>query len=250
MKILSFIKVCAVGTLLIATQAVAQGRCSSESIIGKWTVSPAIGTCSVRFKNNGRIKGRCNVDGQSSRVRGVYSLAENCYLSVNARISSGDRAKLSGFIFSTSGLSRPNLGILAGQSVRSNGAAVNMVREPSYMLTADAYQPGRNLNRIAKREFGKGFSVVEWNDIKEIYKSEGGDFLRSAGIVPTNEEGPNGGAITVNGSREWGRSGRYYFITWGPVPGSYLVHDSVSFDGVPLNVGSWYNKVRIFATQE
>lgn len=116
-----------------------------------------------------------------------------------------------------------------------------------FTVSADRFPTGVNYEAEVRRIFGSDHSLAEWSDIKALYASEGGGFLREAGLSPTGDNGPRSAALTVNGDRFYRGGRRQYFLTWGEVPSSYLVHDRTSFHGVPLNLGSWTNDRHILA---
>lgn len=116
-----------------------------------------------------------------------------------------------------------------------------------FTVSAERFPTGANYEAEIRRIFGSDHSLAEWRDVKARYAGEGGGFLRKAGLSPTGDNGPRSAALTVDGDRFHRGGRRQYFLTWGEVPSSYLVHDRTSFDGVPLNLGSWTNDRHILA---
>jgi hypothetical protein len=115
-----------------------------------------------------------------------------------------------------------------------------------YRVTEQKFPVGEDYEAVIDDVFGEQAFLADWDTISARYAAEGGEFLRDAGLTPRDEDGVNGGAITQDGERFWSGD-RHYSFTWGEVGSYYLSHDNVSYEGVPLHLGSWYSPKYIFA---
>jgi hypothetical protein len=116
-----------------------------------------------------------------------------------------------------------------------------------FNISADRFPTRADYEAEIRRIFGPHHDLAEWRDVKARYAREGGGFLREAGMSPTGNNGPRNAALTVDGERFHRGGSRQYFLTWGDVHSGYLVHDRTSFNGIPLNLGSWTSDRHILA---
>ena len=116
-----------------------------------------------------------------------------------------------------------------------------------FRVSDESFPVGQDFDVLAARLFGQGYGLASWEDVAARYAREGGDFLRAAGLTPRNEEGPSSAAVSRNGSHARRGGSRHYFIAWGEVPPSFLVHDRAMHGSVPLNLGSWTTPQRVLA---
>lgn len=116
-----------------------------------------------------------------------------------------------------------------------------------FRATTERFSIQQDYDAQAQALFGPEFRLAEWRDVSARYAREGGVFLRAAGMVMRGQDGPSSAAVTVNGERFHRGSRRHYFVAWGEVPASFLVHERAMYQGVPLNLGSWHSDRRILA---
>lgn len=115
-----------------------------------------------------------------------------------------------------------------------------------YAITSERYAVSSDYEALIDTRYGESAALAEWETLSSRYESEGGDFLREAGMVPIGENGINGGAaVTVDGDRFW-NADRHYFVSWGDVFSGFLSHDVATFGGEELHLGSWYNPRHLF----
>ncbi len=117
----------------------------------------------------------------------------------------------------------------------------------AFRVSDESFPIGQDFGVLATRLFGQGYELASWEDVAARYAREGGDFLRAAGLTQRGEEGPSSAAVSRNGSHARQGGPRHYFIAWGEVPPSFLVHDRAMHGSVPLNLGSWTTPQRILA---
>jgi hypothetical protein len=103
-------------------------------------------------------------------------------------------------------------------------------------LTSGTYSEKDDLNRAVEKEFGKGFSIADWQDLKAIGNIDA--WISSMGLH-------NGQTFMVTVSGKFMYSGnRQYFVhysTTGMPPSGFLVHDKISNK---LFLGSWFGENR------
>lgn len=116
-----------------------------------------------------------------------------------------------------------------------------------FLVSDEAFPVGQDFDVLAAHLFGKGFVLASWEDVKARYAREGGGFLRAAGMTPRGEDGPSSAAVSRDGLHSRQGGSRHYFIAWGEVPPSFLVHDRILHGNVPLNLGSWTTPQRVLA---
>lgn len=116
-----------------------------------------------------------------------------------------------------------------------------------FRASTERFSIQQDFDAQARSLFGPNFRLAEWREVSARYAREGGAFLRSAGMVMRGEEGTSSAAVTVDGQRFHRGGRRHYFVAWGDVPSSFLVHDRAVYQGVPLNLGSWHNDRAILA---
>ncbi len=117
----------------------------------------------------------------------------------------------------------------------------------SFRVSDETFPVGQDFDVLAARLFGQGHALASWEDVKARYARDGGGFLRAAGMTPRGEDGPSSAAVSRDGSHARQGGPRHYFIAWGEVPPSFLVHDRALHGNVPLNLGSWTTPQRVLA---
>lgn len=117
----------------------------------------------------------------------------------------------------------------------------------AFEVSSERYSTQADYDAEIDRIFGSDYTLADWRDVKARYAREGGDFLRAAGLSVSGDDGPRTAALTVDGDRYHRGGRRQYFLAWGKVPSSFLVHERAVFDGVPLNLGSWTNDRHLLA---
>ena len=110
-----------------------------------------------------------------------------------------------------------------------------------FMVTRNSYPMNADRNRAIQNEFGQGYRVADWNDLKRFHQN-GGDIqslFREIG-VNINESV----FVTLN-SRTHYSTTRAYFASFHQQrkPQNYLAHDQINRNMVSL--GSWDGNRRI-----
>ena len=133
-----------------------------------------------------------------------------------------------------------------GDVAVGNVLADGEVLSADYAVTAERFAVSRDYEARIDMQYGVDARLADWETVSDRYQAEGGAFLREAGLVPKGEDGIHGGAVMSGGERFWSGE-RHYSVTWGNVSSSFLSHDTVTHDGVPLHLGSWYKDKHILA---
>gem|GEM_PF-3760396 len=103
-----------------------------------------------------------------------------------------------------------------------------------FKVTAGAYSENADLDQAVKNEFGNGYRVADWNEIK-LYSNEIQSWADSIGMNHNDYY-----FVTWNGQGFWNGGNRHYFITRFDhvVDSGYQVHDQI--DNNFITLGSWY----------
>ncbi len=114
-----------------------------------------------------------------------------------------------------------------------------------FTTTDNEYEVNEDYENIIDETYGEDAELAAWDDVVETYQEHGPAFLRGVGLVQDGSNGNGGAAVTRDGDRFW-MGDRQYFASFGPVADSFLSHDSVTVDGVPLHLGSWDSDKLLF----
>lgn len=102
-----------------------------------------------------------------------------------------------------------------------------------FKLTSGAYSEKDDLNRVVLNEFGPGFSVADWNDLKAIPNI-------NAWVSTMRLRDEESFLVSRNG--QFIHSGRRHYnvqyFASGKAPANYLILDKI---GNKLYLGSWYD---------
>lgn len=105
--------------------------------------------------------------------------------------------------------------------------------EERFRLTSRTYSEREDLFRAVEREFGRDWTIADWEDLKDIPNIEA--WIQAMGL--RNEQSfyvTRNGKLFYSGNRQYNVQ---YFAS-GRIPSNYLVHDKI---GSKLVLGSWYN---------
>lgn len=105
-----------------------------------------------------------------------------------------------------------------------------------FNLTSGTYSEKADLNRAVLNEFGPGFAVADWNDLKAIPNID-------AWIAWMRLRNGQTFMVQVNGKFRYSGDRQYFvhFSTTGKPPAGFLVHDKISNK---LFLGSWFGEKR------
>jgi hypothetical protein len=136
-------------------------------------------------------------------------------------------------------LFRKTLGILICLSVIVLVAfSLQSYAKESYQfsLTSGTYSEKDDLNRAVEREFGHGYAIADWQDLKAIEPIDAWIFRMRLYNGQTF-------MVTVNGKSIFSGNRQYFvhYSTTGRPPAGFLVHDKISNK---LFLGSWFGEKR------
>lgn len=118
-----------------------------------------------------------------------------------------------------------------------------------YRVTSKTYSEKVSNNQACINEFGAGYAIADWNDIKAGYASSGSltSFFNEVGM-PHSSSSSARSLRVARGGREMYSSSRHYFITRHDhsKPSYYLAHDNI--DNYLLSLGSWYGNMKVLCT--
>ena len=105
-----------------------------------------------------------------------------------------------------------------------------------FKLTSGTHSEKADLNHAVLNEFGPGFSVADWNDLKAIPNID-------AWISLMRLRNGQTFMVQVNGKFRYSGNRQYFvhFSTTGKPPAGFLVHDKISNK---LFLGSWFGEKR------
>lgn len=90
-----------------------------------------------------------------------------------------------------------------------------------------------DLEGMAHSVFGEDYRLASWEEISARYASEGGAFLRAAGLVPTGESGTHSAAVSFEGAHQRGGRNLFHYLQWGRLPqGAEVLGIALHPDGV------------------
>ena len=105
-----------------------------------------------------------------------------------------------------------------------------------FAFTSGVYSEKEDLIRAVDREFGRGFVIADWQDLKAINNI-------NAWILGMRLRHGQTFFVTYNGKFNYSASRQYfvYYSITGKAPNGFLVHDKISNK---LFLGSWYGEKR------
>ena len=130
--------------------------------------------------------------------------------------------------------------------------------ESNFKLTNNSYSMDKNLSEMCQKEFGEGWKIADWNNLKDFMNNGGKledllDYLKMK-YYP-DKLGGDSAAVSVNGNEFYSGS-RHYYISrhdhatsflcqyggW-PSGGCYLEHDQL--ENHLISLGSWSGNKKV-----